>query len=173
MKSASLNGCSYPAQSSKTSILFCSPALAMASRMAFLEPISIGVIYDGGVALASEVYVPNMRAPRSLQSWAAAEPMPPRAPRGLRLGMMNGVRQVMYVPMIITLYPCLTFARVSTVIQAHSHGRVMLPALEWSRDAGFRLNAAIGTVTYLKNSQSGKQETNACKIHTEKTFHLK
>jgi hypothetical protein len=83
----------------------------------------------------------------------------------------NGASRVIYVPMITTLSPSLTFARVSTVIQAHNHGRVMLPALEWSRDAGFRLNAAIGTATYLKSHPSEKQETNACKIHTEKKFH--
>jgi hypothetical protein len=51
--------------------------------MAVLDESSMGVMYDGGVTLASEVYVPNMRAPRSLQSCAAAEPMPPRAPIGL------------------------------------------------------------------------------------------
>jgi hypothetical protein len=49
----------------------------------------------------------------------------------------------------------------------------MLPALEWSRDAGFRLNAAIGTETYLKSHPSEKEETDGCKIRTEKMNHPK
>lgn len=60
------------------------------------------------------------------------------------------------MPIIITLSPSLTFARVSTVIHAHNHGSVILPALEWSRVVGFRLRAEIETTTYLSCDLSGK-----------------